>query len=334
MGRKTKKMTDITKEQWDQVNEENRSLVIDFLEYCQTIDRSPETINGYTSDLHIAMVWLKDNMKNKEFYDINKRDVSKFQNWCIQNGLSSSRIRRLRSALSSLSNYIENMLDDSYPNFKNIINKIPAPPLTNIREKTIMSNEFIDKLLEDLLKENKIQQACFVAVLIASGMRKSEVVLCNMDWFFKNPIIREGMYITPEIRTKGKGIAGSRKNKFLIKEIVDKYLDLWKKERERLNIDNEALFVVKRNNKWERIKCSTVDSWMEKFTIMTGEDNYAHAYRHYSATWLKKNGVSIDKIRDFLGHKDSSTSEIYIDIGKEENLKGMLDFLKEGDTNG
>ena len=145
MSRKTKKMTDITKEQYEQVNEENRNLVTDFLEYCQAVNRSPETINGYTSDLHISMVWIKDNVKNKEFYEINKRDVSKFQNWCIQNGLSSSRIRRLRSALSSLSNYIENMLDDDYPTFKNIINKIPVPPLSNIRIKTVMSNEFIDK---------------------------------------------------------------------------------------------------------------------------------------------------------------------------------------------
>jgi len=332
MSRKTKKMTDITKEQYEQVNEENRSLVTDFLEYCQAVNRSPETINGYTSDLHISMVWIKDNVKNKEFYEINKRDVSKFQNWCIQNGLSSSRIRRLRSALSSLSNYIENMLDDDYPTFKNIINKIPAPPLTNIREKTVMSNEFIDKLLEDLLKENKIQQACFIAILIASGMRKSEIVLCNMNWFFGSPIIREGMYISPEIRTKGKGVSGKRMAKFVVQEIADKYLDLWKQEREKLNIDHEALFVTKRDDKWERIKCSTVDSWMEKFTLITGVNNYAHAYRHYSATWLKKNGVSIDKIRDFLGHNDSSTSEIYIDIGKEENLKGMLDFLKGSDA--
>ena len=332
MGRKTKKMTDITKEQYEQVNEENKNLVKEFLEYCQTVNRSTETINGYTSDLHISMVWIKDNLKNKEFYEINKRDVSKFQNWCIQNGLSSSRIRRLRSALSSLSNYIESMLDDDCPTFKNIINKIPAPPLTNTREKTVMSNEFIDKLLEDLLKENKIQQACFVAILIASGMRKSEVVLCNMDWFFGDPIIREGMYISPEIRCKGAGVLGKRMSRFIIQEIVDKYLILWKQEREKLDIDHEALFVTRRDGQWERIKCSTVDSWMEKFTLITGINNYAHAYRHYSATWLKKNGVSIDKIRDFLGHKDSSTSEIYIDIGKEENLKGMLDFLKGGDN--
>jgi len=329
MGRKTNRMNDITKDQWDQVSEENRNLVIDFLEYCQTVDRSPETINGYKSDLHIAMVWIKDNAKNKDFYEINKRDISKFQNWCIQNNLSSSRIRRLRSALSSLSNYIENMLDDIYPKFRNIINKIPAPSLSNVREKTVLSNEILDTLLDSLLKDNKFQQACFVSILIASGMRKSEIVLCDMNWFFDNAIINDGMYMSPEIRTKGKGVAGKRMNKFIIKEIVDKYLNLWKQERERLNINSEALFVTKRDGEWQRIKCSTVDSWMEKFTTIIGVENYSHCYRHYAATWLKKNGVSIDKIRDFLGHNDSSTSEIYIDIGKEENLKGMLDFLNK-----
>jgi len=55
-------------------------------------------------------------------------------------------------------------------------------------------------------------------------------------------------------------------------------------------------------------------------------------FRHYSATWLKRHSVSIDQIRDFMGHNDSSTSEIYVDIGKEENLSGMLSFLNNDTT--
>lgn len=329
MARKTNRMEDISEIQWNEVNKENKILLDDYLEYCQTVDRSPKTINNYKSDLRIIFVWFKENANNKEFYSINKRDVSKFQNWCIQKGMSPARIRRLRSVMSSVSNYIETMLDDVYPQFRNIINKIPAPTLSHVREKTILIDEQIEKLLEDLIKENKYQLACFVAILAASGMRKSEIVQCDMNWFFGEPKVYEGMYMSPEIRTKGKGVLGKKLSKLIICEVVDKYLKLWEKERKSLGINHEALFVVKNGSEWTRIKESTVDTWMERFTKMTGVDNYAHCYRHYSATWLKRNGVSIDKIRDFMGHNDSSTSEIYIDIGKEENLKGMLSFMEK-----
>lgn len=129
------------------------------------------------------MVWIKNHLKNKNFTNIHKRDVIKFQNWCIKEGMSPARIRRLRSAASSLSNYIENMLDDLYPHFRNVINKIPAPTLVPVREKTILTDEQIDKLLVDLVEQKKYQHACLVAILAGSGMRKSEVIQCDIDWF-------------------------------------------------------------------------------------------------------------------------------------------------------
>ena len=113
----------------------------------------------------------------------------------------------------------------------------------------------------------------------------------------------------------------------IIKDIVDKYLQLWKKERDSLDIDNEYLFVTTHGGKYTAASETTVDYWMEKLTRITGIDNYAHCYRHYSATWLKRNGVEIDVIQNFMGHNDSSTTALYIDIGSEENLKGMLDFM-------
>jgi integrase/recombinase XerD len=329
VGRKTKRMKDVSQEEWELVNNENKLLLDDFVEYCQSIDRSPKTIKNYRSDLVIIFNWFKNQAENKEFYGITKKDVSRFQNWCIQQGMSSSRIRRLRSSMSSLSNYIEAMLDDEYPNFRNIINKIPAPSLSYVREKTILTDEQIEDLLKTLVEKQEYQLACFVAVLSASGMRKSEIIQCKTEWFFGEPNIYEGMYVTPEIRCKGRGSAGKKLKKMIIKEVADKYLLLWQKQRKELNIESDYLFVNKIEQGGIGIEEHVVDHWMSIFTKMTGVDNYAHCYRHYSATWLKRNGVAIDVIRDFFGHNDSTTTQIYIDIGAEENLKGMTDFIKK-----
>jgi integrase/recombinase XerD len=327
MARKTKRMKDVSEEEWKLVNEENKLLLDDFLLHIEAEDISPTTIKGYKSDLKIVFNWFRQFAKNKEFYDIKKTDVSRFQSWCIGNEMSPARIRRLRSAMSSLSNYVEKMLDDDYPNFRNIINKIKAPTLSFVREKTVFSEEEVNDLLNILVEKEEYQLACFVAVLAGSGMRKSEVIQCKIDWFFGDINLFEGMYVSPEIRTKGRGKLGKRMKKMVIKDIVDKYLKLWKDEREKLGIDNDSLFVSKINGKYKSASESTVDYWMEKLTKITGVDNYAHCYRHYSATWLKRNGVEIDTIRDFFGHESSETTQIYIDIGSEENLKGMLSFM-------
>lgn len=325
--RKTKRLPPITDDEYALVNKNNRDLVEDFLMYCESIDRAKTTITGYRSDLKIWMVWFKDNLDNKDFIEIQKRDVVKFQNWCIKQEMSPARIRGLRSAASSLSNYIRNILDEK--DFFNIINEIPAPALSPVRDKTILSEEQIEKLLDDLTEQEKYQHACFVAILAASGMRKSEVIQCNVDWFVGDNVkIYEGMYVSPEIRTKGKGKLGKPMKKYIIQDVADKYLKAWLKERESLGIECDSLFVIRRQGEWSGIQSSTVDSWMDLFSRLTGEICYAHAFRHYAGTWLKRNGVSIDVIRDFFGHNDSATTEIYIDIEASENLAGMLDFMK------
>ena len=328
--RKTKRLKSITDKEFEQVNPDNIELIDDFIIYCESVDKATTTITAYKSNLRIWMMWFKDNLNNKSFLEIQKRDIVKFQNWCLKREMSPARIRGLRSAASSLSDYIKSMMDDLAPNFANLINDIPAPSLSAVREKTILSDEQIEKLLSDLVEQNRYQQACFVAVLAGSGMRKSEVIQCDVDWFIcEKAVLYEGMYVSPEIRTKGKGKLGKPMKKYIIQDIVDKYIKLWMDEREKLGIESDSLFVIKRKGEWCGIKGSTVDSWMDLFSRLTEEVCYAHAFRHYAGTWLKRNGVSIDVIRDFFGHNDSATTEIYIDIDASENLAGMLDFMNK-----
>ena len=106
------------------------------------------------------------------FVDIKKRDIMNFQNYLIKQGLSPARIRVLRSSISSLSNFIENILDEEekYENFRNIVNKIPAPTLQAVREKTVISDEEVEVLLDTLVKKNKIQQIQVLYLLFAIVM--------------------------------------------------------------------------------------------------------------------------------------------------------------------
>lgn len=111
-----------------QVNPDNIDLMNDFLEYLESTQRAESTIEQYRRDLYIAFVWSLQHNNNTFYCDWTKRNIVKLQNWLLnENQNSPARVRRFKSTLSSLGNYVENVLDDEYPNFRNIIRKIESP---------------------------------------------------------------------------------------------------------------------------------------------------------------------------------------------------------------
>lgn len=72
--------------------------------------------------------------------------------------LSPRRVRRVKSTLSSMSLFIENILDDEegYENFRPIIKKIESPVNEAVREKTIFSDEQVELLMDTLVEREGI----------------------------------------------------------------------------------------------------------------------------------------------------------------------------------
>ena len=79
------------------------------------------------------------------------------------------------AALSSISNFIENILDDEYPNFRSVVRKIENPVNEPVREKTVLAKEQVQSCLDYLVEHKKYEQACFLALAAYSGRRKSEL---------------------------------------------------------------------------------------------------------------------------------------------------------------
>ena len=112
MARKTQMNQITTPELMAQVNPENIRLRDDFLLYLQSIQRSAGTIVQYRSDLNIFFVFNLLHNDNKPFRDVKKRAIVAYQHWLInEHGNSPARVRRLKAVLSSLSNYIDNILE-------------------------------------------------------------------------------------------------------------------------------------------------------------------------------------------------------------------------------
>lgn len=327
MSRKTVYNNLVTQEEWEQVNDDNKDLMIEFLEYLSSVGRSKETIAQYENDLRIAFVWMLNNCKNKHFTEIKKRDVIKFQGFLLNTcGMSGARIRRLRSTLSSFSNYIENFLDDEFEDFRNIINKIEAPALQPVREKTILTFKECEEMADKLIEKDKIQLACFMMVACYSGLRKQELTRLLVKDFTTDIHMSLGnsFYKTTPIKVKGRG---NRVEPKYVWNKADKYLKLWLDYRKKNNIECEYLFCRKDKDEYKQLLVSSVNSFMETLTNMFGFDTYCHSFRHVIVSELERAGLPMTVAQFLLGHSNLAITEIYNDVPKDESMEQFADFF-------
>lgn len=322
MSRKTKMNSITSPELIAQINPENMRLKNDFLEYLKSVQRSPGTISGYSNDLDIFFVWVLQNARNKFFVDISKRDLVAYQNWLInENQNSSSRVRRLKAAISSLSNFVEAILDDEpeFRGFRSIVKKIENPALQPVREKTVWEDDELEDLLDKLIERKAYDKACYLALAMYSGRRKSELCRFRVSDFDHDKLVCDGaLYKSSPIKTKGRG-GGKYIPCYTLAKKFNPYFKMWMNERDRLGIESEWLFPV-RDNPTEHIGTSTVNSWAETFTKISGRDFYAHSIRHYFTTSLARAGIPDGVIQSIVAWESSDMVRLYTDIDADEQI--------------
>ena len=320
MPRKTQQNNITSPELLEQINPDNKQLLEDYMLYLESVQRSPKTIFSYKNDLEIFFVWLLQHAKNKFFVDITKRDIIAYQNWLLTvNKNSPARIRRLKSTLSSLANYIEAVLDEDYPKFRNFINKIESPVNTPVREKTVLSDEQCDLLLKTLVDNKKYDKACMAALAMSSGRRKAELVRYKVHYFDDENIIYGSLYKTPEkMKTKGRG-GGKMLTCYTMVKDFKPYFDLWMEERERKGIESEWLFPDK-NDPTQHMNPDTLNSWSLTYSNILGVPVYIHAFRHRFTTHLAVLGLPDNIIQSILGWSDISLVSVYKDIEAEDEF--------------
>ena len=324
-------------EAWEHVNPHNKEIVKFFMENLGASGRSKKTIEKYTHNLKLFFQWVLIERNNKPFYEIKKRDYSGWFNYLVnKQNLSPARVRVLRSTVSSLSNFCENILaeDDDfeeYEGFRNIVLKIEAPSLENTRVRTFLTKEQIDLLLETLLEKGDYQKALYVVLSFVTGARKAEICQLKVSDFETEHLNGHKVYYkTHPIRCKGNGLQGKQREFTVMKTPIYSFLVLWLKERERLGVlpELDDLFVANSKNGYYAVKPETFNSWCTSFTKILGVPVYPHAFRASIATHLHNaEGKDMSKIQSLLGHKSMETTQHYI-----EDISGLDIFdLFEGE---
>lgn len=330
MARKTKQNNITSAEKTALINPFNTQLKRDFLDYLKSVQRSPKTIEGYDNDLLIVFTYILDRLGNKKFTELTKREIVGLQNWMInENGNSPARVRRIKAAISSMSNYISNVLDDEpeFQNYRPIVRQIENPALQPVREKTVWDDAELEALLDKLTNEKKdYQKACLLALAMYSGRRKSELCRFKVSDFAEDKLVCDGaLYKSAPIKTKGRG-GGKFIPCYTLAKRFQPYLDLWLNYRAENGVESEWLFPAA--DQKEHISPTLLNSWAKTFSRMTGRDFYFHSLRHAFTTYLVRAGIPDSVIAQIVSWESNDMVKVYTDIDADEQI-GM--YFSGGD---
>ena len=147
-GRETYRRIITSKENTEKINKDNITLMDRFLKNLST-KRSPKTVENYKSNLIIFFTWNLLENENIFFIDVKKYMLMDFFDYCVTElKWGSNRYAQMHSCISSFSNWIENIYDDRYPNFRNLVKKIEKLPKETVRKKSIFKKEELDSLMK------------------------------------------------------------------------------------------------------------------------------------------------------------------------------------------
>ena len=253
---------------------------------------------------------------------------------------NGARENRCHSSLNSLGKFIENILDDEYPNYRNLFPKIDRLIKTPVRTKTVLRDEQLNNLLPWVKANRSVQEYCFLMLAINSGMRISELCRITVDMIDEDSTGFNGLFLktTQKVKCKGRGKDGYMDYKFILKDSFLPAFYEWKAERKKilkeLKVeDHNFLFI---NIDGSPISVSRCQRWKEGYsnylTYLDPSnkkhekvDFYFHCCRHRTVTEWVKAGLSYETITAIMGWHSNDMVRVYDDTSREEKEYKDLD---------
>jgi len=320
------KLPSITDEQWQKVNKFNREITEEFL--AESTQLSPKTLRQYLSALRIFFWWVYEYCEDKSILEFKSRDFLKYQNFFVRREMSPAGVRLKRAAISSLNGYIITYYEDQYPTFKNFITKkITAPPRSDLHEKKPMNEEEWNVLIKNLEEREQWQKIAYLKFTYSAGCRREESrQLLKTDIIDVKPIIKEKkiknsegieetktimFYQTGEKRCKGKGVKGEVRKLQFNQEALDainKWLEV------RGEDDCPYIFISKYGGEIRQAGEGLFNDWCQNdFAKVVKRRVHPHQLREQRATnMVLYENKDIRSAQALLGHKSSTTTEIYV----------------------
>lgn len=315
---RAKKLPEVTDEMWLKVNKEYRDLVDEFI---RSQSHSPKTKIQYTSILKQFGWYTYTQLRNKPIYKIKKRDFINYLSYLREDRkMSSSGQAQRKAAVSSLCNYIENVVmddydddeDNPYKNFRNFTRGLPAITKNTVYEKVKVTKEEYDIMMEELEKKENYLGMAWLATAFNVGARRAEIIQFKTE-ILDYPLPEGATFVySHNVRLKGSGEDG-KIEPYMINEEALKYMRLWAEKR---GYEHEYIFTTRHGGEFKQMD----ESWADYFCsnilaeILSRRIN-PHLFKASCITYLLEQGVPIELVSRYIAHhNDISTTIKHYDL--------------------
>ena len=299
-------------EKWKQVNQENKTIMEDFLLEYKARKMKESTLKQYKNDCRIILLFVLDNCDNRPLTELRKKDFRNLSLWLSDTlEVSNARTNRLMSCCRSMLTYVEE--DDDYDYDNNLAAKVKGLPKEHVRDIVFLDDSVILELVDKLMEKKDYKKATLVALLYDCGSRKNEIAQVEKESFYD-----ESKNLTNKLIGK-RGKIYRAVYHSLTKKCVKKYLE------ERGKDDVKELFITEGGFP---ARAEVLYDWIislrpivEEITGKPSNLN-VHTFRHsfiqnlsdgthYLCREQNLGKVPLDKIKLLVNHSDISTTDSY-----------------------
>ena len=280
------------------------NLIAQFEDYLRYLDRSPQTLKSYCSDLRQVQKWLGP---KRSLASIKPADVRAYRDHMITIGAKASTINRHLASLLAFGQWGETRA--------HIFKENPAMYVDQLEQETLaprwlskkQKQKFLKVVDDDLRNAYKRypklwflrhRDAVIVNLLLSTGLRVGE--LCNLR--IVDLVTRDD--VTSLLVRSGKG----RKQRYVVLSAeARKQLSDWLKIRPKVKTDR--IFIGQHG---EKICPRIVQRFVARYAKDAGLENISpHALRHTFAKSLLDSGASLNEVAKLLGHKSLDSTARY-----------------------
>lgn len=299
---------------WNNVPNFNKDLINDFLLELKAQGKSKGTISQYFNDLRIICIYIHDELRNKEFRQLKKKDFRNMVLFFKDKGMSNARVNRLKSSVSSMLEFASNEEDYEDDIEINYAGKVKGLQKESVRSIVFLSWGEVEIIYKELLNQERYQEATLLALGIDSAGRKNE-----LHQVLKESITVDGNFTNEVIGKRAK------KFKLMYNDMTKEAFNLYMQQRGEDDI--KSLWITSRG---ERRKLDVdglydmVVSWRKILEEKTGEykEFNVHSLRHISLELLstgehylaKKLGkkFDLDSLKLLAHHESIETTSGYL----------------------
>jgi integrase/recombinase XerD len=299
--------------------------VTNFLTHYLAAQRnlSPNTIKAYRDVFTLLLRFCRDvrgiALERLSLAQIDASLVEAFLDHLANDRHAAIRTQNHRlAALHAFFRYVQSEVPERLLQSQQIL----AIPLRRHARSNVgyLSKEYLAQILAqpDLHTGAGRRDAVLLSVLYDTGARVQELIDLNAGDVRLDP--------PPQVRLMGKG------HKMRAVPLMDATVELLRDHRRDNNLDrpehaDQPLF---QNRQGARLSRSGVRYLLQKYVQLVRRDHPGftqpvspHSLRHTKGMHLLQSGVPLEIIRDFLGHVDVKTTEIYARANLEMKRKAL-----------